>query len=193
MLTYCLVTKFSADKGACYFTFQHKYDRSGKAKDIGDKAVVLIEKMADIRSYKVTKASKKEDCKDHFDYRFAKNGKELKIEVKAMKRVSRSQDDGQDEWIWIEFKNVAGDLGWVYGKADYVAFELQDSFIFVDRKGLAKLSEKIVDFNDIVKSPFEARRKCYRRKNRPDELVAMIHINDIVSSSEVKYHVWKKP
>lgn len=149
--------------------------------------------MAELRSYKIKKASKQEDIKDHFDYRFSKNGKELKIEVKAMKRVSRSQDNGQEEWIWVEFKNVQGNLGWIYGKADYVAFELKDSFIFVDRKDLVKLSEEICDLTDIVRNPFEAQRKGYHRKNRPNELVSMIHINDILKSDKVKYHVWQKP
>lgn len=149
--------------------------------------------MAENRNYKIKKATKQEDCKDHFDYRFSKDGKELKIEVKAMKRVSRSQDSGQDEWIWVEFKNVQGNLGWLYGKADYVAFELKDSFIFVDRNDLAKLSERICDLSDFVKSPFDAQRKAYRRKNRPDELVSMIHIDDILKAENVKYHVWKKP
>lgn len=172
---------------------QHKYDYNGKAKDIGDKAVVLIEKMAADRSYEVKKSSKQEDCKEHFDYRFTKDNKTIKVEVKAMKRVSRSQDSGQDEWIWVEFKNVIGELGWLYGKADYIAFEMKDSFLFVDRQDLAKLSEKVVDMRDIVKSPFEARRKCYHRKDRPNELVSMIHINDILSSNEIKYKVWKKP
>ena len=149
--------------------------------------------MAETRNYEVKKSSKQEDMKDHFDYRFIKNGRELKIEVKAMKRVSRSQDKGQDEWIWVEFKNVQGNLGWIYGKSDYVAFELKDNFIFVNREHLAKLAEKIVDFSDMVKSPFEARRKCYARKNRPDELVSMIHIDDIMSCEGMQYHVWNKP
>ena len=149
--------------------------------------------MAEHRQYEVKKATKQEDCRDHFDYRFAKNGKEFKVEVKAMKRVSRSQDGGQEEWIWVEFKNVQGNLGWLYGKADYVAFELKESFIFVDREDLAKLSEKVCDLSNMVKSPYEAQRKGYRRKNRPDELVSMIHIDDILSSDSVKYHVWHKP
>ena len=173
--------------------YQHKYDYQGKAKAIGDKAVNLIEMMAEARRYEVKKASKQEDCKDHFDYRFLKDGKTIKVEVKAMKRISRSDDTDQDTWIWVEFKNVVGDLGWLYGKADYVAFEMRDSFLFVDRKDLVKVSEKVVDMTDIVKSPFDAKRKCYHRRNRPDELVAMIHITDITNESGLKYKIWKKP
>lgn len=173
--------------------YKNKYDYSGKAKEIGDKAVVLIEKMASAKGYKVEKASKQEDIKDHFDYRFLKNDKTIKVEVKAMKRISRSDEDGQDIWIWVEFKNVQGNLGWLYGKADYVAFELQDYFLFVDREDLVKVSESVVDMSDVVKKPFQAKRKCYHRKNRPDELVAMIHLTDIIDNSDVKYKIWKKP
>lgn len=173
--------------------YQHKYDYHGKAKAIGDKAVDLIEKMANARNYEVKKASKQEDMKDHFDYRFIKGDKTIKVEVKAMKRISRSDEDGQDTWIWVEFKNVQGNLGWLYGKSDYVAFEIQNSFLFVDREDLVKVSEKVVDMTDIVRKPFEARRKCYHRRNRPDELVAMIHINDIINEPGIKYRIWKKP
>ena len=173
--------------------YQHKYDYKGKAKAIGDNAVKIIEKMAEERNYEIKKASKQEDIKDHFDYRFIKDGKIIKVEVKAMKRVSRSDDSGQDTWIWVEFKNVQGNLGWLYGKADYVAFEMENSFLFVDRKDLVKVSERVVDMTDIVSKPFEARRKCYHRKNRPDELVSMIHITDITNDPNVKYKVWKKP
>lgn len=149
--------------------------------------------MAEQRDYKVIKATKQEDIEDHFDYKFIKNNKTVKVEVKAMKRVSRSQDKGQEEWIWVEFKNTIGNSGWLYGKADYIAFELKDTFVFVNRLHLAKLSEKIVDFSEVVKSPFEARRKCYARRNRPDELVSMIHIDDIISCKGMQYHVWNKP
>lgn len=180
-------------KGDIVIDYQHKYDYQGKAKAIGDKATKQIELMAEARRYKVKKASRDEDMFDHFDYRFIKGDKEIKVEVKAMKRISRSDSNGQDTWIWVEFKNVQGNLGWLYGKADYVAFELQDSFLFVDRKDLVKVSEKVVDMNDIVKKPFEARRKCYHRRNRPDELVAMIHISDITNEQKIKYRLWNKP
>lgn len=173
--------------------YQHKYDYRGKAKAIGDKATDIIEKMAKLRNYEVKKSSKQEDIKDHFDYRFIKGDKTIKVEVKGMKRISRSDDEGQDTWIWVEFKNVQGNLGWLYGKSDYVAFEINDSFLFVDRKDLVKISERVVDMTDIVSKPFEARRKCYHRRNRPDELVAMIHITDITNEPGVKYKLWKKP
>ena len=173
--------------------YQHKYDYKGKAKAIGDSAVKTIVQMAEQRDYKVKKASRKEDIEDHFDYRFIKNSKTIKVEVKAMKRVSRSQDKGQDEWIWVEFKNTIGNSGWLYGKAHYIAFELKDHFLFVDRKDLVKLSEKVVDMDTVVKSPYEAKRKCYHRRDRPDELVAMIHISDITKEPGIVCKVWKKP
>ena len=30
------------------------------------------------------------------------------------------------EEIWCEFKNVAGDPGWMYGKADIIAFDMPE-------------------------------------------------------------------
>lgn len=149
--------------------------------------------MAEERGYEVKKASKKEDIEDHFDYKFIKNKKTINVEVKSMKRVSRSQDKGQEEWIWVEFKNTIGNSGWLYGKSHYVAFELKDYFLFVDRKDLVNVSENIVDMDTVVKSPYDAKRKCYHRRDRPDELVSMIHITDITRDPNVKYKVWKKP
>ena len=45
-----------------------------------------------------------------------------KIDVKARKRVARKDSDVQDDLVWLEFKNVQGKIGWVYGKADWIAF-----------------------------------------------------------------------
>jgi len=149
--------------------------------------------MAKSRNYDIKKASSKEDRIDHFDYHFKKEDKEIKVEVKAMKRISRADDNGQDEWIWVEFKNVQGNLGWLYGKADYVAFELQDCFLFVNREDLVKVSENVVDLSEIVKKPFEARRKGYHRRSRPDELVSMIHLSDITNEPNLRFRIWKKP
>lgn len=188
-----MATKYFADKRGIIIHHQHKYDYQGKAKAIGDSAVNQIEQMAADREYEVKKASRDEDMYDHFDYRFIKGEQVIKVEVKAMKRVSRSDSSGQETWIWVEFKNVQGEKGWLYGKADYVAFELEDAFLFVDRKDLVKVSEKVVDMDTIVKKPFDAKRKCYRRRNRPDELVAMLHITDILHKPGLKYKLWKKP
>jgi hypothetical protein len=168
---------------------QNKFDFDGKSLEIGLSAEEELKKIAKTKNISIVKSSKEEDMYDHFDYYFNFKETSKKIEVKAMKKISRN-DIQQSEWIWVEFRNVCGYPGWIYGKSDLVAFELKNHFIFVDRKELVSLCESIVDTKTIVKSPDQAKYKGYRRWNRPKELTAMINISDIKGLSYKK--IWKK-
>lgn len=169
--------------------FRSKFDRDGKSSEMGEQAEVGIVKIAKAKGYHVTKSSNWEDAVAHFDYTFVTKTLKYKIEVKARKRLFRAANEAQDEWIWVEFKNVNGNHGWIYGKADKVAFELDESYIIVNRKDLAELAEKLVDRENIVLKSSEAKYKAYRRKDRPKELVGLIHINDLKT---IKHIFWRK-
>jgi hypothetical protein len=73
-----------------------------------------------------------------------------KIDVKARKRVARKDANVQDDLVWLEFKNVQGKFGWLYGKADWIAFERDEDFVLVKRHDLALMAEKLCDVGDRV-------------------------------------------
>ena len=96
-----------------------------------------------------------------------------------MKRVSRHSNIKGDGAIWIEFKNVMGNKGWIHGKQDFIAFEFEDRFVIVKRKELLNFAVASLDsFNNIVSSPKNALYKLYQRKGRND-LITMIEKESI--------------
>ena len=86
--------------------------------------------------------------------------------LKLEKKTSRNDSKAQDDWIWIEFQNVRGNAGWLYGEADNIAFETQDNFIVVDRESLVNYVEEAVDMGKPVRKSFLAKYKTYRRAGR---------------------------
>lgn len=99
------------------------------------------------------------------------------IDVKAMKRVSRSSPI-QSELIWIEFKSNSGGKGWLYGAQDWVAFESTDRYFIVSRSELAKLCESLCDLNDEVSDAKSALYKAYTRRGKKD-LISMLRFDDL--------------
>lgn len=120
------------------------------------------------------KAPAELDMHGHVD--FIINGQH-KVEVKGLKRAKRSDSSTKNDWIYVEFKNVRGDAGWLYGKADYIAFEQPDGFIVVPRIKLLEYAETHCKL-EWVNRP--APYKSYRRRDRPDEHVSVIILSDMI-------------
>jgi hypothetical protein len=79
--------------------------------------------------------TEEEDYSEHWDVEI--NG--IKIDVKAIKK--------DDENIhFVEFKNVLGKRGWLYGDADGFAFETKDYWIEVKKEDLQEMvHDKCID------------------------------------------------
>lgn len=168
----------------------NKYDFSGESARMGRNAESSFEKTAKLKGYTVSKSSKEEDMIKHFDFIIVNpNGKRSFIDVKARKKLKRGNDNAQDDWIWIEFKNVGGNKGWLYGEAEYIAFELENEFIIVKRQDLIKISESLIDRKSLVDKPYLAKYKTYHRNNRPKELVGLISLDDLKT---IDHAIWPK-
>lgn len=89
-----------------------------------------------------------------------------RVDVKGLKSLKRGLPL-QDELIWIELKNVQGKLGWLYGKADYFAFQTFNSWLLCPKEALQDLVAKIVDKTKQSQPPICT---IYQRKNRKDML-----------------------
>lgn len=128
---------------------------------------------------KVTKSTKQQDIKEHWDLN-------IKFDVKMLKRVNRNGE--YDENIhWIEIQNVKGNKGWLYGKADYFAFETEDYWAVVEKKALQNIvKEKCTD-----KKIYDQKYlyKFYNRKGRND-IITMIKTLDLMAKATV---IWDKP
>lgn len=154
--------------------------------DIGYKAECVFEELANVKGHKIAKSTRYQNMFEHYDYIL---DDQIKVDVKARKRLNRHNTQ-QDTWIWVEFKNVKGNPGWLYGKADIIAFETYKNFLLISRSELTKLSETLVDRSKIAKRSIDAKYIGYRRFDRPFELTGMINIHDIIEN--IGYKVWDK-
>ena len=122
------------------------------------------------RGYETKKSSRDEDIHLHIDYYVTRGSRStVSVDVKG---------GNHPKVIWVEFKNVRGNDGWMYGKADWIAFELPEvcGFVMVLRKELASLAESIVEPVFVDKK--DADRKYYQRKDRFD-VISRLWLDDL--------------
>lgn len=145
-------------------------------------AEVRFQRSARAKGLFVTKSSRNEDMHQHIDYWLAmsESGSKWGVDVKG--------NNLPDE-IWCEFKNVAGNPGWMYGGATIIAFDMPEEggFSIVDREELALFCEKNVK-NEAVTDKKNAYLKRYTRKDRQD-VITILKLHDI--KTLVSYRVWE--
>ena len=148
----------------------------------GRMAEVRFVRAARNKGLLVTKATAKQDMHEHIDYWLAmnKDGKKCGVDVKG--------NNLPDE-IWVEFKNVRGDDGWLYGGATIIAFDMPEEggFSIVDRDELAFFCEKHVK-EEKVTDKKHAYLKKYTRKDRQD-VISILKLHDL--KALMSYRVWE--
>jgi hypothetical protein len=118
------------------------------------------------------KSSKFEDIRDHIDFWWdsPKKGR-IGIDVKGIKKNSRSDKKPDDTIQWLELQGVTGYPGWLYGKAEYIAFRTFTKIIFVKRDRLLSFALEKVKDKDVV---YDTPKECYvpykRKKWGRDDL-----------------------
>jgi len=99
-----------------------------------------------------------------------------KIDVKGLKKKNRNNSKYDDEIHWIEIKNVLGYNGWLYGEADYFAFELTKSWVLVSKKDLQEFIHDVC--KDKIRTDKPELYKLYTRKDRKD-VITMVKSLDL--------------
>lgn len=170
---------------------KNKHDESGECLERGLSTEQLFKELCEERGWLVEKTAFKQELK-HIDFLITtpNRKKPIKIDVKAQKKVSRKDDNVQDELCWIEICGVRGS-GWLSGGSDIIAFERNDSFILVKREELERYVHKYCDLETFVKKSSDALFKSYRRWNRPKEHLTIVPFLDIMRKCQ--YRKWKKP
>jgi hypothetical protein len=148
----------------------------------GRMAEVRFVRAARNKGLYVTKATPNQDIHEHIDYWLALNhdGKKWGVDVKG--------NNLPDE-IWVEFNNVQGKPGWLYGGATIIAFDMPEEggFSVVDRDDLAFFCEKHVK-NEKVTDKKNAYLRKYTRKDRQD-VISILKLHDL--KGLMSYRVWE--
>ena len=165
-----------------YMGYRNSFDYTGQNQTSGEKAEDLFENLAKSKGLKTKKANLQQQFA-HIDFILTdkKNNTHL-IDVKARKKISRNSSEFSDDLVWIEFKNTSGNDGWLYGSADFIAFERENDFVIVPRKNLITLCESIVT-KEFVNKSADALYKKYTRSGRKDEL-SIIKMSDILNRTK---------
>jgi len=163
----------------------------------------LFEKRVRQRGWEFRESTRQEDMHQHIDCHvtITDRGKAVRsfsVDLKGIKYNSRS-NEGIRECMcqYIEFLNVRGNNGWLFGNADYIAIldENGEKFYVVSRIDLINFCERLFDIrlngsieqiesrllaltDKWVKRADQAHHKLYRRHSRKD-IITQINMADV--------------
>ena len=166
---------------------KNRFDKKDSL-ELGEKAEGLFILIAVKHGWKISASTREQNIDEHWDYLIEKDDQQFKVEVKAEKRIQRKDDDSQAHFTWVELRNVRGKVGWLFGKADLIAFEKEKTFFFIKRLDLLALVNQKVNLVAKVKSAKDALYKIYTREGRKDKLT-LLPTSDI---DPIKFMEWKK-
>lgn len=121
---------------------------------------------------KTKHASRKDDINGHVDIIWTINNHNYFFDVKSLKKTNRSDLVTDDKIHWIELQNVTGKIGWLYGKAHYIAFETLYDWLVVRRQDIIKLIQ-----NKVVNKNISSSKELYtyyQRRGRQDIIVKVL-------------------
>ena len=168
--------------------FIHKYDKRSAAS-IGNKAERLFISLAGKKGYSVKPSTTEQNRIKRVDYYLKNNSQTKGVDVKSRKRICAYDKNYNDNWTWVEFKNADGFNGWLYGEADYIAFEKKDYFLVVDTISLRELCERVIDRSkEYVSECSQAKYRIYQRRDQ--EEISLIKTSDIKNLK--RKAIWNK-
>lgn len=144
---------------------RHKYQKIDANANAAFKAVCYK------AGWKISELSSNQDMFKHVDYmvHMPKHGKTFSVDIKGDKEFSATH-------ALVEVRNVRGDDGWVFGEAQFIAFQVGEEFRLVKRADLVNILEIKGMRNKAFPSGRQVdKRECpcaapnyYRRAGRAD-------------------------
>jgi len=142
-----------------------------KFKVVEDKFAAVIKQLGE-----VAPSTTEQDINEHWDVKL-----DIKFDVKAVKKVNRSDGETDETIHWVELINVRGNRGWLYGEADYFAFELDEYWVIVNKQILQTFIAKKCAKKE--KSDTPALYKIYNRRDRLD-VITLVKTIDLMYLAE---------
>ncbi len=136
--------------------------------------------------WQVEKSNRHQDIDEHWDFKLTKNSTTYLVDVKAMKRLSRQDPSTQANFHYVEITNVKGKPGWLYGQADFFAFEVPEGFMLIAAEDLKRFIDQSVDKTLFASKAKNAYKKVFQRPGRAD-LITLVTTQDL---KEIVTYVW---
>jgi len=177
--------------------YRNDYDFSGECSKRGKFAEDEFIKAAHARRYKIRVATRKEQF-NHIDYILkglhptSRKEIQVTVDVKSLKKKSRQSKNLNDKWVWLEMVNINGKRGWIYGKANFIAFERFNDFVVIKRDSLqawVEASGRVRYDLPYVKNSWEAKYRVYSRPGRKDQ-ITLVKMSDLLKLDAC--YIWEK-
>lgn len=140
------------------------------------------------KGYETQESNEIEDKYKHIDFHAkGKDGEFYGVDAKAMKSIDYGSTV-QDTFTYVEWLNVRGNKGWLYGEAEVIAFERLTDVILIRRLDLLDFCRGRVDRECYSKDAPSALYKVYNRPTRKD-LISLIKLDDLPKEDVL---VWEK-
>ena len=140
------------------------------------------------KGYETQESNELEDKYKHIDfYARGKDGSFYGVDAKAMKSIDYGKTV-QDTFTYVEWLNVRGNKGWLYGEAEVIGFERTSDVILIRRLDLLDFCRSTVSRKCCAKDAPSALYKVYTRPSRKD-LISLIRLDDL---PEKAIRIWKK-
>lgn len=117
-------------------------NREKFSQELGDDSEKNFFIISQYKGYKPIRASDSQNKYEHWDVKIFKN-KWIRVDVKAPK-------DNRFDITYLEIIGITGKDGWLLGKADYIAFQQKNYFIYFKRKDLLDWFFLQVGLNNIT-------------------------------------------
>jgi len=160
--------------------YRSQFDITGENQIRGETAESVFERIAISLGYKVETARGYDNYGRHIDkiiWNDSRNER-FNVQVKSPKKINRNDSQLDYEHTWIEFSNVKGDKGWLYGESDIIAFDREKDFLIIRRIDLVNLCESMIDFSKTVDRASDSLYQIYTRRGRADK-ISLVKIRDI--------------
>lgn len=159
-----------------------------KLEQIYDKTERKFAEICIKRKQILIHSNRDQDIYEHWDWKITnpKTNQISLVDVKGARKKSRSDISPNYDITWLELMNVRGSVGWLKGKADFIAFEQEDHFLLVKRLDLLNWIKGKITNKEIVRHTNQALYRWYRRLGRKD-IITLVNISDI--KANVKF--WK--
>lgn len=156
-------------------------DRYGWCRERWLDAFFAFESIVKRAGYAIMLIPMQEKYDGKYDLILKKEERVLKVRLKAMEKFDRADDSIDDSWLWIEVDGIYGEPGWLYGKADFIAFEMKECFRVISREKLVSIIEPVMDRYfvlgrkmDVIKHYLlKLKMPMYRRKGLKDKIVLL--------------------
>lgn len=155
--------------------FKNQY-KTGFAKEV---ELVNFLKTIKETNLEIVDSSEFEDIHQHIDFKIIRT---FNIDVKSLRKVSRTDSNTQEDFHYLEILNVKGEKGSIYSpQTTHFIFETFDSWLVVEKEKIQELIKKKVK-KIHVKTAKESLYKLYRREKRLD-LITTVKTIDLLNIS----------